>query len=777
MNGTDFVISNGTLISYAGTKADIVIPENVVRIGAEAFKNNQDLRTVSFAGNTLKSIEPAAFAFCDGLECVTLPEGLIQICGKAFYACNSLVYVQIPSTVMIIEDDAIVTENRSFFILGKAGSQAEKYANHREFTFKTDAEHILQALQNYSLVKSGIQTRTFDVFGEIISCSNSISRYHAVLEYYAERKDQFFTDFFNSLPSSLENKGTGNSSVILEAEQANTLSRLDRYGIISGKFLVASELHLLSACDVILKATQAIVNAYKAVYKCVRENIDDNYEMLLHEAENRVTGLSYGRIGSSFDMVLYAVDDYRARQRQRKEAYAQAEEKAEIYRANAMSEAEKAYTSMLQKIQPSLRQGTDMFMDALCEAEIQKLTEEGFIDAASVQSIDIAKSTELVNSILDTQGDNSFVIGLAIKKYPCNMAAYVYAYENGYQCDDLEKLVAFLGFTDKLATVLERNRELRYRALMERAKEAAARRPEKFAKLMKQSGDNIKQEDIQALYQICGDAIREEIRLIAIRAGDLSRDRIQMFCRDELSEVIHESDWDTLTEVADIPIDPNGRVASYPELCDYLYREALNEYEETVAEGNRKRKQVRLKVAAVILVLLAVAAVGLVFRALEEKKYRDFDVILDSDAVSIRDFENADCDFTRTGRGTQLVADKLSEYHAQNKMEEALELLATAYAYMDDDCFYASDYFVDWLKSEVNYAESYRGTKKISAWYCSVYELHGHYVAFTDHVFYLDVPQGSIHDAEDFSADYTWFELRTSEHISWTSERIEIQIQ
>lgn len=62
----DFVVKGGVLISYNGNKPEIVIPNGIISIGRNAFKNNVIIRKVTFSG-TEKSIEDCAFEGCVNL--------------------------------------------------------------------------------------------------------------------------------------------------------------------------------------------------------------------------------------------------------------------------------------------------------------------------------------------------------------------------------------------------------------------------------------------------------------------------------------------------------------------------------------------------------------------------------------------------------------------------------------------------------------------------------------------------------------------------------------
>ena len=101
-------IPEGTKIiekgAYAGREdiARVVIPEDVVEIGDEAFIFCDQLVSVTLP-STLKKIGKSAFQECVNLEVITLPEGLEEIGFAAFCNCLSLRIESIPQGVKIDE--------------------------------------------------------------------------------------------------------------------------------------------------------------------------------------------------------------------------------------------------------------------------------------------------------------------------------------------------------------------------------------------------------------------------------------------------------------------------------------------------------------------------------------------------------------------------------------------------------------------------------------------------------------------------------------------------
>lgn len=66
----DFTVRGGVLISYNGSNPNVVIPNGIVSIGANAFKNNVAINSVTFS-DTVKSIESNAFEGCVNLHAIS----------------------------------------------------------------------------------------------------------------------------------------------------------------------------------------------------------------------------------------------------------------------------------------------------------------------------------------------------------------------------------------------------------------------------------------------------------------------------------------------------------------------------------------------------------------------------------------------------------------------------------------------------------------------------------------------------------------------------------
>ena len=97
-------------VASRGATGDIVIPNTVTKIWAQAFFYNENIASVRFSaelpeGNVL-TIEPEAFWWCESLAYVELPKGLQTIPEGLFNYCDVLKEIYIPNTVTLIENKA-----------------------------------------------------------------------------------------------------------------------------------------------------------------------------------------------------------------------------------------------------------------------------------------------------------------------------------------------------------------------------------------------------------------------------------------------------------------------------------------------------------------------------------------------------------------------------------------------------------------------------------------------------------------------------------------------
>ena len=96
-------INERVFYDYCKGLTSVSIPNSVITIGREAFRDCSSLTSVTF-GNNVEVIGYSAFGGCP-LTSVTLPDSLTTISGGSFYGC-SFSSINIPSNVTFINTDS-----------------------------------------------------------------------------------------------------------------------------------------------------------------------------------------------------------------------------------------------------------------------------------------------------------------------------------------------------------------------------------------------------------------------------------------------------------------------------------------------------------------------------------------------------------------------------------------------------------------------------------------------------------------------------------------------
>ena len=102
----DYVIEAGELKEYKGESVDVVVPDNVKKIGDYAFAG-KGIESIKLSKN-VKSIGVRAFSSCSDLKSIDLPESVETIGNSAFAHCRSLRTVTIPNRVKSIEQETFL---------------------------------------------------------------------------------------------------------------------------------------------------------------------------------------------------------------------------------------------------------------------------------------------------------------------------------------------------------------------------------------------------------------------------------------------------------------------------------------------------------------------------------------------------------------------------------------------------------------------------------------------------------------------------------------------
>jgi hypothetical protein len=103
LSEADFDIKNGELRRYSGLSVEIIIPAEVTKICAEAFKKTKNCEKIIIPAG-VNEIEKEAFAFCPASQ-ITIPQGIKKIPSFAFYS-SGITELVLPEGVEEIEDNA-----------------------------------------------------------------------------------------------------------------------------------------------------------------------------------------------------------------------------------------------------------------------------------------------------------------------------------------------------------------------------------------------------------------------------------------------------------------------------------------------------------------------------------------------------------------------------------------------------------------------------------------------------------------------------------------------
>lgn len=102
---SDFVIEGGVLKKYIGNKTHVIVPDEVIKIGENAFEEILCMDSIEIPINII-DIGDEAFKNCQNLKSISIPEGVERIGESAFFNCNQLTSVVIPESIKSIEFEA-----------------------------------------------------------------------------------------------------------------------------------------------------------------------------------------------------------------------------------------------------------------------------------------------------------------------------------------------------------------------------------------------------------------------------------------------------------------------------------------------------------------------------------------------------------------------------------------------------------------------------------------------------------------------------------------------
>lgn len=160
-NGPDvnefLVVGDGILIAYKGTGSHVTLPENVKKIGANAFEGHDEIISVSIPDRVVE-IGEDAFKDCTSLKNVSGGNYLEKICDRAFLNCP-LETIRIPATVKKIGLRAFDQENGgksdSVVFLGNTLPEVSYEKTAARFTNDEDRQLSLNSVE-VAVINNGI---------------------------------------------------------------------------------------------------------------------------------------------------------------------------------------------------------------------------------------------------------------------------------------------------------------------------------------------------------------------------------------------------------------------------------------------------------------------------------------------------------------------------------------------------------------------------------------------------------------------------------------------
>ena len=235
ISDSDFVIKDGVLLQYSGSDTNVVIPEEVTEIGPSAFKNNTNIKKVTFSKN-IKKINQSAFYSCTNLDTVIFNNLISSIGNSAFYGCTKL------SGTLKISDNTRSVGNYAFANCYSLTS-VEIASNNEEikisdYSFQNDTSIKSISLGNVT----SIGKYAFDNCKGI----NTKVQFNDTLKTIGEYAFRNCSNIIDTLviPTSVTSVATGafqNCSSITNVEIPDSLTRISAYTFDGCKSLESIE--------------------------------------------------------------------------------------------------------------------------------------------------------------------------------------------------------------------------------------------------------------------------------------------------------------------------------------------------------------------------------------------------------------------------------------------------------------------------------------------------------------------------------------------------------
>lgn len=535
-DNAQLTVENGVLTKIDLSARRIDVPPTVSEVNPLVFKDSSAIE-VHFDKSCPMQISPTGtFSHCDDLKIAEFSESLIKICSGAFLSCHNLQCVYIPASVLNIEDDAFIDCGDEICIIGEKGSVAERYANANKILFRE--------LQYYR-TQPPVRTRVFNIFGETVTCSDSVNVYLEAKSHYGDPKYQKTVS--NMLKEAVPKKY--NSTKAADA--------LDVIGKIYTQFKDRLKKHGITVTDdeldtVTLQPRAGALNIIKQIYETIiaiksdmKENISNKVSSLRREVDRNVTGLGYGVIGDTFDILLHEFNNMQAKAEQRGKYTAIAEGKLADYKAQQNDEANSAYKKALDMALPALQTLSENLLGTLYIHELRILSKAHIIDLSVVTALDQNKAEELFNSAITKKGDTKLIFAMAIQKYPYDPKYSFEAIHRGYVSDELTDMIEFLGIKKEVDAGVKKLRAKYVDSLAREVTSLLADTNKFNAKL-----DAIKKElnaaEMDTVFNFLTSTLTEMVAKLFKTTKVNQNDDAKALAVQEISKTVSAQNWDTV---------------------------------------------------------------------------------------------------------------------------------------------------------------------------------------------------------------------------------------
>ena len=160
-----FLIKDGVLQHYTGRDSSLVIPKDVIKIGASAFEGCKKLVSVTIPEGVTE-IGDRAFLGCTSIEEISIPNLVTRIGKLAFKNCSALKKITIPKGIAEIGKGAFSGCYRlKVHINAPADSYAEKYV---KFLADWQTKFVIESIDNPFVIRNGFLEKYLGNDSEVV---------------------------------------------------------------------------------------------------------------------------------------------------------------------------------------------------------------------------------------------------------------------------------------------------------------------------------------------------------------------------------------------------------------------------------------------------------------------------------------------------------------------------------------------------------------------------------------------------------------------------------